>query len=583
MKKVILYLNTLSNLTYTQLFFLFYNKLIKKKFLSLFLLSYNSNLSKNKRNKFEEIKGRINKIFGEQHIWNLGIKNEDCHSNYYETLKNHIILFAREKNINPIKKLWIENSDDIELNYNYQRFYLFKEVFDEIKLSDDKQLRIIKKWIKINKKNHLAWTGFNCAIRLINWIKIIQGIDPKKIQPEEWDFIEDSIYKQYRFNRNNIEYHIPSNHIILQYYSVWLITNIFTQWCVPSHKVEKINQNLINEFKVEFSDDGLHFELASHYHLQIVLLGLTVIHQFRNLGVEFPIDVQKLILAGTEIIERFLIDEYFPSISDECYNFFHENRTQDLQNIRFLKNKITSKKKYKEKICLIDNSYLFMEDYSFKVIFDVGEISLKSTPGHGHADILSIILGYNDIPIFIDPGTFQYNNKKESLMLKRTSYHNTVDVDGEDQAKLWGFFRWAYLPKDIASSFKTLDKNTVVLEGEFLGFRHIGGIKHKRRITFNKAMFKINDFLTGNLGKFIHINFILHPDIKIKYDENYILLESKLNIFKISSKQNTTIKIEEINIYNSYNTPSSSKKIVFEYENNHTKEFQTEIIFEVIK
>lgn len=583
MKKVVLYLNTLSYLSLTQIYFLVYNKFIKKYLFEFFLFINNKKLISNKKNDFPKIRNTINKIFGEQNIWSLGIDKLEQHSNYFEDLKSNIICFLEFDDIKAIKTLWINKVDDVELNFNYQRFYLFKEVFDDINLSDKRQVSLILEWIILNKKNQLAWSGFNCAMRLVNWMKILKDIDKDEIKVEQWNVIENSIYQQYLFNCNNIDYHIPSNHIALQYYSVWLIVNIFSNWNESEQAKKRKKEILLKEFEVEFSSDGLHFELSTHYHLQIVLLGLTVIHQLDNLGETIPLNFIDLVSKATSVSDKFIIGNYFPTIGDGCYNFFHENKKQDLQNIKYLRNKYLTKDDERISHALIDNSYLFIEDNLFKIIFDVGNISLKSTPGHGHADLLSIILGYNEIPIFIDPGTYQYKNTEASLKLKKTFFHNTVSIGQEDQAKLWGFFRWAYLPKKIKSNFNTLSEDIKIVVGEFLGYRHIGGIIHERSISVDVNKVRIKDSLKGRLDHNIQINFILHPEILVEQKNNIVFLKSKLNNFKLKcSNENILSSVEGIFIYDSYNTATASKKISFNINNHSESKFDSEILFEVL-
>jgi uncharacterized heparinase superfamily protein len=534
------------------------------------------------RTDFSTINKKINGILGEQDTCQLGVLEAKNHSDYYNKLKQNIVLFSENGDISNFQNLWTVKSDDIELNYNYQRFYLFNEVFNEVNISDEKKIELIQRWIEHNRKNKFAWMGFNCAIRLINWVKILKDIDVSKVKIGQWEVIENSIYQQFIFNSKNIEHHIPGNHVLFQYYSEWLVSSIFTKWYSKQNQKVKVFDILLKEFEDEYLNDGLHFELSTHYHLQITLLGLLLISQLNNLRIAIPKSFIALMNKATIVLDRFLIGDYFPAIGDGCYNFFHENKYQDLQNLNYLKNKYLSFKNAKKNQILLDENFQIFDNNSFKIIFDVGNIGLYNNPGHGHADLLSIILGYNGLPIFIDPGTFQYRNTEDSLKLKRSSFHNTVSIGGEDQAKLWGFFRWAYLPQKIKSNYKKISENINILEGEFYGYRNIGGISHKRTITTNKDSILINDFLIGNIRKYIQISFILHPEIKIESENNTIFLKSKLNSFKLKSNtENLILSVENINIYDSYNIATTSKKIVFK-TNSSESEFESKILFEVI-
>lgn len=578
MNKIVLYINTLSYLSLSQIFFLGYNKVVKK-FLNRYLLRIDKiTMNPKIKTDFRIISKNIQKVLGTNDTWQLGVSELKSHSEYYYELKRNIILFSENSEVSYLKKLWTIKSDDIELNYNYQRFYLFKEVFDEIKLPFEKQIELILKWVDHNTKNNLAWMGFNCAIRLINWMKILKDIDVNKLRVEQWEIIESSIFQQFVFNSRNIEHHIPGNHILFQYYSEWLISSIFIKWDVQQNQKEIKLNRLLKEFEDEYLDDGLHFELSTHYHLQVTLLGLSLVTQLSNLGITVSKDFLLLLNKATSVLDEFIIGDYYPAIGDGCYNFFHENKYQDIENVNYLKNKCLTFKEEKKDQILIDNNFQICTNNLFKIIFDVGNIGLNNNPGHGHADLLSIVLGYNNLPIFIDPGTYQYKNSEESLALKKSNFHNTVSIDGEDQAKLWGFFRWAYLPTKIKAKF-----SENYLEGEYYGYKHLGGVFHKRSITSEVNKIRIKDSLNGNLGQNIKITFILHPGITIEQKKNSIFIKSNLNSFELkSSSLDVTFSVEDIFVYDSYNIGTESKKIVFQTNNNKEIEFNSEILFKVL-
>jgi len=74
----------------------------------------------------------------------------------------------------------------------------------------------------------------------------------------------------------------------------------------------------------------------------------------------------------------------------------------------------------------------------------------RGTGGHAHADLLSIQLVQSGRPLLIDCGTFQYTRQNgERDRLRSTSAHNTMTVDGQDQAQSTGAFSWESLPAAI--------------------------------------------------------------------------------------------------------------------------------------
>jgi hypothetical protein len=63
--------------------------------------------------------------------------------------------------------------------------------------------------------------------------------------------------------------------------------------------------------------------------------------------------------------------------------------------------------------------------------------------GHGHADALSICLMQDGRTLLMDPGTFEYvGDSGERNRLRGTGAHNTMLVDGRDQAEPTGPFAW---------------------------------------------------------------------------------------------------------------------------------------------
>jgi len=117
--------------------------------------------------------------------------------------------------------------------------------------------------------------------------------------------------------------------------------------------------------------------------------------------------------------------------------------------------------------------------------------------GHSHADCLSIVVRSGDDEILIDPGTYTYvGDPKWRDWFRGTAAHNTVQIDGLEQATATGPFRWANRPEVMIRSWKT-SAEADVLEAEC---RYMGFI-HRRWVEFQKPdVIVIIDEISGPPG-----------------------------------------------------------------------------------
>lgn len=80
----------------------------------------------------------------------------------------------------------------------------------------------------------------------------------------------------------------------------------------------------------------------------------------------------------------------------------------------------------------------------FEVLFDHGPLGMPPLFGHGHADALSVCLRAAGRELLLDPGTFAYGGDLAwRRYFRSTAAHNTVCVDGQDQAVQVSAFNWS--------------------------------------------------------------------------------------------------------------------------------------------
>ena len=94
-----------------------------------------------------------------------------------------------------------------------------------------------------------------------------------------------------------------------------------------------------------------------------------------------------------------------------------------------------------------------MTDPPSQLFIDAGPQGALNA-GHSHADALSIQLITAGRPILIDPGTFCYVCPERDRF-RGTAAHNTLQVDGHDQAQPHGPFAWTGMPETTVERWHT--------------------------------------------------------------------------------------------------------------------------------
>jgi Heparinase II/III-like protein/Heparinase II/III N-terminus len=78
-----------------------------------------------------------------------------------------------------------------------------------------------------------------------------------------------------------------------------------------------------------------------------------------------------------------------------------------------------------------------------RLLFRHAPLGFGNTCGHGHADALSILFSWQNVPVLIDLGSGQYNGDQSIRdFFRSTIAHNTVEIGGKSQARMLGPFMW---------------------------------------------------------------------------------------------------------------------------------------------
>ncbi len=130
-----------------------------------------------------------------------------------------------------------------------------------------------------------------------------------------------------------------------------------------------------------------------------------------------------------------------------------------------------------------------------RMLFDAGPFGPWGG-GHSHSDTLSLVVSAGGHEILIDPGTYTYvGDPTWREYFRGSSAHNTVRVNGRDQADAAGPFRWLNKPEPEVLTWETnADRDIAEAVCASAGIRHRRCIEYRRK----ECTLVITDVIEGD-------------------------------------------------------------------------------------
>lgn len=162
------------------------------------------------------------------------------------------------------------------------------------------------------------------------------------------------------------------------------------------------------------------------------------------------------------------------------------------------------------------------------LIFDHGPLGMPPSYGHGHADALSLILYDDSGPLLIDPGTYTYTgDQRWRNYFRGTRAHNTVLVDGLDQARPETPFMWSRPFAAELLEAETLEQGQIRLLARQTGYRDLG-ILHWRGVLISPDVLIVWDGIRGSGTHRFELNWHLGVDA-VQHSANLLHLVRPAN------------------------------------------------------
>jgi uncharacterized heparinase superfamily protein len=194
--------------------------------------------------------------------------------------------------------------------------------------------------------------------------------------------------------------------------------------------LEKGREILAAECREQFLADGMHYERSPMYQCRL----LYVLKMLLNTNDPSLVTlVEPYIQRGTVALARLC----HPDGRIALLNDAALNGTVPASGIADDSNQGD------EVFALEDSGYFGARAKGHYVVCDAGAMGPDYQPGHGHADCLSFELSFNGHRVVVDTGVTAYAPGDERAYARSTEAHNTVEINGQDQAECWGAFRVA--------------------------------------------------------------------------------------------------------------------------------------------
>ena len=156
------------------------------------------------------------------------------------------------------------------------------------------------------------------------------------------------------------------------------------------------------------------------------------------------------------------------------------------------------------------------EPFPQQMMIDAGPQG-ADTCGHGHADALSIRLSIDGRRCLVDPGTYCYMSAgDERSRFRGTAAHNTMQVDGVDQAIPEGPFAWSGIPTTRTKQWLT-GETFDLFEGDHDGYRRLPDpVAHRRMIFHVKGAFwLVRDMVDGSAAHALETFWHFSPEFRV--------------------------------------------------------------------
>jgi hypothetical protein len=374
-------------------------------------------------------------------------------------------------------------------------------------------VRQLENWLAENPfQRGINWSSaLEVAFRALSWIWIDRLVGDRFDPSFRRRFLEGLNWHGLHLHANLSYYFSPNTHLLGEAVALHAIGCLYPQF-PHAKRWETTGATVVrNELDRQVLADGCHFELSLYYHVYALDMFLfhAILHGLDDTYRDKLTRMAEFLdsMIGSSGILPFIGDDdggrffhpYGPrnrfalatlatcGVFLSRPNWIRDPSHLEEQAIWWLPSsappRLSAPPTAPASVQFPASGLVVMTSGDIQLIVDAGPFG-PGNAGHTHADTLSLVLRHGAEQILIDPGTYTYvGDLIWRNRFRGTAAHNTVRIDGLDQATPAGPFAWRSRPEVKLLRWETSPARDI-LKASCI---YASGLQHQRTVIFDKT------------------------------------------------------------------------------------------------
>jgi uncharacterized heparinase superfamily protein len=351
------------------------------------------------------------------------------------------------------------------------------------------------------------WLPYSLSLRCVVWMQQLAR-HGDSFGAAARSVIERSLVFQISYLMDHVETDIGGNHLIKNAKALLWAAAFFDGPQADDWR-RRGTTLLLSELPIQILGDGFQFERSVSYHSQVFADLLEIYARAADAS------LAERLRPILDAMAPILADMVHPDATPALFNDSGVNMAYTPQICLDIWERLSGKRPVPlRSFGYFDAGYFGARIEQAYCVVDCGRICPDELPAHGHGDVLSFELSLLGERFIVDQGVYEYSAGPRRQASRSAAHHNTLCLEGADQAEFFSRFRVGRRPNVQLLEFSAAGDG-FTLEGEHDGFTHLeGSPRHRRSITFDRNLLRIEDLLVGSSHRAGRIGFLLHPGVR---------------------------------------------------------------------